>query len=126
MSNRARPLSPHLQVYRPQLTSVTSIAHRISGLFLCTAAVGVALALLALANGEAGYALARDWLGSTPGKILVLAWIAAWVYHFLNGIRHLVWDTGRALDLGAAERWGWVVILSTPVVTALIAWSIWS
>lgn len=126
MSGNARPLSPHLQVYRPQLTSLTSIMHRLSGLSLCAAALLLVWWLVALAAGEAAYRIFQDCLVSLPGKLAVAFIVLALCYHFFNGIRHLLWDTGWGLDLKRAYATGWAVLGLTPLTAALVLWSVWS
>ncbi len=95
MTKRARPLSPHLQVYRPQITSALSIFHRGTGVLLAIGALGLICWLFALVSGPAEYARFEACAGSLPGRIVLIAITAALCYHFFNGLRHLVWDTGR-------------------------------
>lgn len=121
MATDNRPLSPHLQVYRPQLTSVLSILHRITGIGL---AVGVLLLvwwLIAAATGPTAFDTVQSFIGSIVGRILLLAWSFALYYHLANGIRHLVWDTGRGFELSSAYASGWLVVISAAVLTA-ISW----
>ncbi|QKK02536.1 MAG: succinate dehydrogenase, cytochrome b556 subunit [Pseudomonadota bacterium] len=116
-----RPLSPHLQVYRPQLTSVTSITHRFTGVLLSFGMVVVVFWLLALAGGAETFAWFNAWLASAPGLIGLFVWTLALFYHLLNGIRHLLWDAGWLLDLRGAYASGWTVIVLT-VVLSVIVW----
>lgn len=114
-----RPLSPHLQIYRPQLTSITSILTRITGNALI---VGVMLAvwwLLAAATSDGYFAVANDFATSWFGDLVFLgsAW-AVW-YHLLAGLRHLVWDAGIGMDIPTAEKLGWVCIGGSVVLTIL-------
>lgn len=115
------PISPHLQVYRPQLTSVTSILHRLTGIFLSLGTVMLLYWLVAAALGPEAYARAARCFAAWPTQILMLAWAGAFYYHLLNGIRHLVMDTGRGLDLTTAYRTGYAVFGLTLVLTALTA-----
>lgn len=115
-----RPLSPHLQVYRPQLTSVLSILHRMSGVFLSFGTVVVVLWLLGLAGGPEPYARVQGWLGSVPALIVLFALTWALFYHLLNGIRHLCWDAGWLLDLPSAYASGWTVVAGSVVLTLLV------
>lgn len=123
MSTQERPLSPHLQVYRPQLTSATSIFHRISGLFLTLGTLVLVWWLVAAASGPDYFPLVQGWIGSWIGYLLLFAWSVALFYHFCNGIRHLVWDAGYGFELTTAYRSGWAVFIGTGVLTVL-AWAI--
>lgn len=115
-----RPLSPHLQVYRPQLTSMMSISHRITGLLLSLGMVVVTAWLLALAAGPAAFANVNAWLASPAGLVALLLWSASLFYHLLNGIRHLFWDAGWLLELKGAYASGWTVLVLTVVLTAIV------
>lgn len=120
MTNRARPLSPHLQIYRPQLTSVLSILHRITGIVLSLGAFVLAWWLLAVAQGGDAYARAAGFLASPFGKLVLVGFSLALVYHLLNGIRHLLWDAGWGFKLPQVYRSGYVVVGLTVVFTAAI------
>jgi succinate dehydrogenase / fumarate reductase, cytochrome b subunit len=122
MRSAARPLSPHLQIYRWQLTSVMSILHRASGVALCAGGVLLVWWLVAAASGPEAYDAVQNFLGSWLGIVLLLGWSTALFYHLCNGIRHLVWDTGHALDLRSTHLGGWIVVGATAVLTA-IAWA---
>ena len=115
-----RPLSPHLQVYRPQLTSVLSISHRITGVLLSLGMVMVAAWLVALAAGPEAFTTVNAWLASPVGIGALLAWTLALFYHLLNGIRHLVWDAGWLLDLKGAYASGWTVVVLSLALTAIV------
>lgn len=121
MASDNRPLSPHLQVYRPQLTSVLSITHRITGVLLSAGLVLVVAWLLGLAAGPDSYQRLTGLMGTVPGLLFLLIWTAALFYHLLNGIRHLLWDAGWLLDLRGAYASGWAVLAGTVVLT-LIVW----
>ena len=114
-----RPLSPHLQVYRPQITSISSILTRITGNALLVASLLVVWWLLAASYGPDYFATADAVLTSWLGDIvLTLSVLGLW-YHTLAGIRHLVWGTGRGLELETAERLGWACIGGSVVLTIL-------
>lgn len=115
-----RPLSPHLQIYKPQLTSVLSILHRITGFALALGTLLIVWHLVAAAIGPNSYRFVQLFESSRPGQFLLLGWTFSLVYHLLNGIRHLVWDTGRNLDLKKAYRSGYLVIFSSIVLTVMI------
>ncbi len=115
-----RPLSPHMQVYRPQLTSVMSISHRISGILLSLGMVVVVLWLLALASGPEAFERINTVLATPIGLIAMLVWTFSLFYHLLNGIRHLLWDAGWLLDLRGAYASGWIVLVASVVMTAVV------
>jgi succinate dehydrogenase / fumarate reductase cytochrome b subunit len=123
MSMRARPLSPHLQVYRWQLTMLLSIAHRASGVALSVGALGLVAWLLAVAAGPAAYAQWQALAGSLPGQTVLFLMSMALVYHLLNGLRHLLWDTGHAMDIPSVYRTGYTVLVLTVVLTSAI-WAV--
>ncbi len=121
MSARDRPLSPHLQVYRPQLTMVLSITHRLTGVALAFGTLLLVYWLVAVASGAAAYDTAQGLIGSVLGRLLLFGWSVALFYHLCNGIRHLIWDAGYLLDLPAVYRSGWAVVGATLTLT-LISW----
>lgn len=120
MSNSAveRPQSPNIQIYRPQLTSVLSIANRISGVALSFAAVGLVVWLIAAAAGPQSYAAAQDVLDSIIGRIVLVAMTFALFFHLCAGIRHLAWDAGYGFELGAIYASGWAVVAASVLLTA--------
>lgn len=125
MQTKPRPLSPHIQIYRWQWTSVLSILHRASGLLLAVGLVALVYWLGALAGDPQGFAQA-DWLiGSWIGLIVLFAFTAALFYHLCNGIRHLCWDAGKGFELTTARASGRAVVVVASVLTILvwvIAW----
>lgn len=121
MSAENRPLSPHLQVYRPQLTSVLSILHRITGIALALGTLLLVYWLVALSVGPQAYAAAEGFAGSILGRLLIFGWSLALFYHLCNGIRHLFWDAGLGFELQTAYRSGWAVVVASLVLTVL-AW----
>lgn len=127
MASHPRPTSPHLQVYRPQLTSVLSILHRLAGVFLSLGVVALVLWLVAAAYGAAEFDLAQTFAGSIIGRSLLFLWTGAFFYHLLNGIRHLAWDAGWGFELPTVYRTGWAVLIATVILT-LAAWTLgyWS
>ncbi len=118
---RARPRSPNIQIYRPQLTSVLSIINRITGIVSSVAAIGLVLWLLAAAAGPRAYAIAQDALTSPMGTIVLLAVTFAFFLHLCGGIRHLVWDAGYGFELRAIYTSGWTVVAASVVLT-VAAW----
>jgi len=121
MAARPRPLSPHLQVYRPQLTSVLSISHRLTGIGLMVGTLMLTCWLVAAAGGGVTYEAIRGFLGSIIGRLLLLGWSFCLFYHLLNGVRHLVWDAGWGFELKEAYATGWAVVAGSGVLT-LAAW----
>jgi succinate dehydrogenase / fumarate reductase, cytochrome b subunit len=114
-----RPLSPHLQIYRPQITSVTSIFTRITGNALIVTAVLIVWWLLAASTSEAYFSVANAVITSWFGQlVMALSLWAVW-YHFLAGLRHLYWDSGRGFDIPTATKLGWGVIIGSLVLTLL-------
>ncbi len=123
MSEAARPLSPHLSIYRPQLTSVLSILHRATGVGLGLGAVPLVWWLGAAAAGPDAFAVAQEWAGSFVGRLLLFGWSWALLFHLCSGIRHLFWDAGYGFELAVVYRSGWAVAVVSAVLT-LAAW-IW-
>ena len=123
MTNDGRPLSPHLQVYRWQLTMVLSIAHRATGVLLSAALVAFVGWLLAVATGSEPYATVQSMLGSLPGRLLLAGITFAFFYHLCNGVRHLVWDAGRWLDIPQVYASGWAVVVLS-LLLSVIAWAL--
>lgn len=114
-----RPLSPHLQIYRPQLTSMTSILTRITGNALIVSAVLVVWWLLAAATSDDYFAFTNGIITSWFGDlVLTLSLWGVW-YHYLAGLRHLYFDAGKGLDIPTAEKLGWGVIIGSIVLTVL-------
>jgi len=117
----ARPLSPHLTVYRFAYTMALSILHRITGVALAAGLVLLVAWLHALASGEAAYAQFTAVAGHGLAQVVVACWLLAFVYHFANGIRHLCWDAGYGLNKTQARRSAlWVVLFVVVVTLALI------
>lgn len=120
-AKRVRPLSPNIQIYRPQLTSVLSIANRITGIFLSACAVFLVFWLVAAARGPQAYARFDALIGSWPGQLVLLAATFAFFLHLCGGIRHLVWDTVRGFELRQIYASGWLLIAASVVLT-LASW----
>ena len=114
-----RPLSPHLQIYRPQLTSMTSILTRITGNALLIGALLIVWWFLAASTGPEAFATANAVITSWFGDLVMFGSLWALWYHTLAGVRHLIWDTGRGLEIETAEKLGWAVIGGSVVLTIL-------
>lgn len=121
MATNNRPLSPHLQVYRPQLTSVLSILHRATGIALALGTLLLVWWLIAAATGPTAFDNTQSFIGSIFGRILLFGWSFALFYHLCNGIRHLVWDAGKGFEIGSAYASGWLVVVASSVLT-VICW----
>ncbi len=116
----ARPLSPHIQIYRWPLAMALSIVHRATGIALAVGLLLIVWLLLALANGPESYATARAFCGSWLGQLLLFGWSWALSFHLANGIRHLFWDVGKGYSIQQAKSSGVVVVVFSLVLTALI------
>ena len=117
MPRSSRPLSPHLQVYRPQLTSVLSILHRLTGVALTLGTLVLVYWLASAAGGPESFATAQGVIGSFFGQLLLFGWTYALFYHLCNGIRHLYWDAGFGFELPEVYKTGWVVVGASAVLT---------
>lgn len=114
-----RPISPHLQVYRPQITTVTSIFHRMTGVALGLGAILLSLWLAAAAASQPAFAWAQAAVNSIPGLIVLFGFTLALFYHFCNGIRHLAWDAGYGFELPAAHRTGRLAFIGAVALTVI-------
>ena len=120
-----RPLSPHLQVYRPQLTSMMSIAHRATGVALTTGTIVLAVWLVSLALGADAYAVTSSLLAHPLGQFVLFGYSAALIYHALNGVRHISWDLGFGLTIPQVYSTGHAVLLVTIILTAALWSAVW-
>lgn len=114
-----RPLSPHLQVYRLYHTMIASGLHRISGVCMIVSAMLVIWWFIAAATGPAYFDLVDGLLTSWIGNLVMIASLYALCHHLLNGVRHLIWDTGRLLEVDEIDKSAWVVLLGAPALTIL-------
>jgi succinate dehydrogenase / fumarate reductase, cytochrome b subunit len=121
---RARPLSPHLQIYRWPVTMATSITHRATGVALAAGTLAVAWWLIAAASGDDAYATFSMVARSPLGLLVLFGFVWSLAYHLLNGIRHLVWDAGYGFQVRTAERTGVLVYaLSLLIALGLFAYA---
>jgi succinate dehydrogenase / fumarate reductase, cytochrome b subunit len=118
-----RPLSPHLQVYRWQITMLMSISHRATGIALSAGSLLLVYWLWALAAGPECFATASALFGSVLGQLVLFGFSAALFYHLCNGIRHLLWDAGYAMSISDIHTTGRIVLVATAVLT-LLAWGV--
>jgi succinate dehydrogenase / fumarate reductase, cytochrome b subunit len=120
---RERPLSPHLQIYRPTLTMTMSIVHRITGIGLYLGTLLIAWWLLAAASGPTAYSNVEGFIGSGFGKFILFGYTWAIIHHMLGGIRHLIWDTGHGF--GPQEReWLALANLVGSIGLTIILWAV--
>jgi succinate dehydrogenase / fumarate reductase, cytochrome b subunit len=118
---KSRPLSPHLQVYRPQITSVLSILHRIAGVALSGGAVWLVTWLYLAAKDSPGFETMRAFNASWLGALLLFGFAFCLYYHLCNGIRHLVWDAGYGYGLKTVTLSGWLAVAAAAALTVLSA-----
>ncbi|MDF1721523.1 MAG: succinate dehydrogenase, cytochrome b556 subunit [Minwuia sp.] len=121
MANTNRPLSPHLQVYRPQITSMLSILHRGTGVTLAGGLILMLWWLVALASGPEYYNYVMEIAGSIIGRLVLLGFSWALFFHLCNGLRHLYWDAGWGFEIESVTRSGYMVVIGATVLTVL-AW----
>ena len=114
-----RPLSPHLMIYKPQLTSIMSITHRATGAALSAGSLLVVWWIVALASGAEYYSFVQSIIASWFGQLVLFGFTLAIFYHLSNGIRHLFWDFGYNLTIEGVHRTGYMVLASTVILTAL-------
>lgn len=117
MPQLSRPLSPHLQIYRWQVSNTLSILHRLTGVALSFGALALAGWLLALASGPTAYLQVTEVFRSWPGQLLLLAWTFCFFYHLCNGLRHLAWDAGHGFDRHTARKSGLLVVAAAVIFT---------
>lgn len=117
----ARPLAPHLQVYRWPITMGTSILHRITGVGLAFGTLLLAWWLVAASEGPESYAAFEAAAGHWFGRLVLFGFTLALVYHAMNGVRHLLWDAGIGISLDAANRSG-LIVYGLTLVTTLVIW----
>ena len=117
-----RPLSPHLQIYKPQITSVLSILHRGTGIVLFGGSILWCFWFVSLAASRDTYHQAQALLLSPLGLFIVLGWSFSFFYHLCNGIRHLLWDIGIGYEMSTVRKTGWTVIFSSVLLTG-ITWA---
>lgn len=120
-SSGKRPLSPHLTVYRPQVTSILSIFHRASGVAMAASMALIVIWLLSASMGPDEFAFVDGWLTSWIGALVMLGSAAAFFYHLCNGIRHMWWDIGWGFEMGQVTASGLLVLICTGGLTVVLA-----
>ena len=116
----SRPLSPHLSIYRPMLTMIMSIVHRITGTALYFAMVVLAWWLLAAASGQNAYARVQWFMGSWVGRVILFGLSWALLHHMFGGIRHLIWDFGHGMEPGTRFAMARFTLIGSVVLTLAI------
>jgi succinate dehydrogenase / fumarate reductase, cytochrome b subunit len=124
--NRARPLSPHLTIYKPQITSGMSIFHRLTGVCLSLGLPVLVWWLVSLAQGQESYASFVQCAHSPVGQILLMGWSWAFFYHLCCGIRHLFWDAGLGLSIKQVYRSGYIALGVSTFLTLCLWARMWS
>ena len=123
MAQPKRPMSPHMFIYKPQLTTTLSIIHRMTGVGLAVGTLFITVWLLAAAWGPAAFDWVQGFYGSWLGILVLFGFSVCLFYHLCNGVRHLLWDIGYCLDIVDVYRSGWVMLCATAVLT-FTAWKI--
>jgi succinate dehydrogenase / fumarate reductase cytochrome b subunit len=121
MARDIRPLSPGLQIYRPQLTSVLSFSHRVTGIALSVGTLLLVAWLVAAAAGPHPYSAVQGFMRSWLGLVLLFGWTFSFFFHLCNGIRHLAWDAGHGFELRTIYASGWTVVVASTLLT-VAAW----
>ncbi|MDG2107490.1 MAG: succinate dehydrogenase, cytochrome b556 subunit [Woeseiaceae bacterium] len=123
MINNDRPLSPHLSIYRWPITMTTSILHRATGLVLSVGFIVLTGWIFIASIGANFYVGFLEIMSSALGRVLLVGWSFAFFFHLSNGIRHLVWDSGRGFEKSTADASAWFVLVLTVILTTLFWWA---
>ena len=124
MNTSGRPLSPHLTIYRWQITMVLSIIHRITGVALSVGLVALVAWLGVIAYDFIPYDPVLAFMRSLSGRVVLFGFSFAFFFHLSNGIRHLIWDTGRLFEKRQVDMSAWIVLLASVSMT-LFYWLVW-
>ncbi len=120
MKKKNRPISPHLSIYRPQITSILSISHRASGVFQSLGLLLIFLLLVSLFLGETFHEYYMLFIGSYLGMLFIFFYVLSLCYHMLNGIRHIIWDLGFCFEIKNVYYSGYTILFLTLVFSALL------
>ncbi|MAJ24328.1 MAG: succinate dehydrogenase, cytochrome b556 subunit [Rickettsiales bacterium] len=120
MNKKTQPISPHLTIYKPQITSIMSISHRISGFFQSIGTIIIFTYILFILAGESYYDFIDIFFSNFVGKLFLLFYSLSISYHFCNGIRHLIWDLGYGFDIKNVYFSAYVTIFCTIIMSTLI------
>ena len=124
MTDKRRPISPHLQVYRLPITGILSISHRLTGVLLSFALIIIVYVFASIALGEASYQILQQQLSGWIGKFIYSILVYALVFHLCHGVRHLIWDIGKGFDRHQLTRFSVYEILASLILT--LVWLICS
>ena len=120
MNRTERPTSPHIQIYKPQLTSTLSILHRVTGVILAAGAIFIALWLALVAYNPELLESVYQLLSGILGRIFLFLWTLILFYHLCNGLRHLYWDIGKGFEIKQIHLGGWLTVIFTFVLTIAV------
>jgi succinate dehydrogenase / fumarate reductase cytochrome b subunit len=123
---RARPTSPHAEIYRWQIGNSLSILHRVTGVALAFGLIAITYWFVSLAGGEESYATALAVFASPVGFIVLIVWTFAFLFHLLNGVRHLFWDVGVGFEREQRRVSGWFAVLGSAALTLCVWGLIWA
>lgn len=126
MPKRERPLSPHLSIYAPQLTSITSILHRVTGVANTVGLVLLSAILYGAANDASLYFVITDFMTSPFGLILLSGFAISYSYHLCTGLRHFVFDAGAMMDLKNAYKLGYITLACAALLSLFLIFKIWT
>jgi succinate dehydrogenase / fumarate reductase cytochrome b subunit len=125
MTARPRPLSPHVWIYRWQIGNTLSILHRFTGVALAFGLVALSFWLISLASGEESYREVQRAFQSPIGLVLLMGWTFSFLYHLLNGVRHLCWDLGLGFERVQRHASGWFAVLGALALTVVVWTMLW-
>lgn len=125
MPARGRPTSPHVWIYRWQIGNTLSILHRITGAALAVGLLALSYWFVSLAGGPDSYAAAVRLLRSPIGLLILLGWTFSFLFHMLNGVRHLFWDAGKGFGRTERHFSGWLAVLAAIALTLCVAAWVW-
>ncbi len=125
MPARIRPISPHATIYRWQIGNTLSILHRGTGAALAVGLLALSYWFVCLADGPDAYAAAARLFASPIGLLILLGWTFAFMYHLLNGVRHLFWDAGKGFGRKQRHASGWAVVFGAFALTLCVAAWLW-
>ena len=117
MAHSDRPLSPHLGIYRWEISNTLSILHRMTGVMLSAGALVLVAWLISVVAGKDFYACLNTWISSLPGRLMLFGLTFCFFYHLGNGVRHLFWDVGRGFEKQRARATGWMVVTFSILMT---------